>query len=562
MMAPIIGATLIVVLAVVLIGQTRAELEKLKELNEQESRTGRTLSDISNQLAFTHAQIHELLASVNTETQEGSLYDEFKQLLFNIHDVRSNIETDLLTAALVEDEKSLVTNVLGLLESYRVNATNALLMATVDATLTRRVMSEATTQFNIVNASLLELSGLIDERLDSALAEQQNAMLAQIGVIAGLFIAVVVAMLVVGVILARFLTRDLRRLASDLEGLLDQYSPDVPKDGRRRLVVDTLRYAVDRVGDSYTSLERTRAELARSNTELRASFATLAEREYALEKVNKQLAETIARQDDLIHAQLRAEDARDKAVLAAERANAAKSDFLSNMSHELRTPLNAIIGFAEMIQAASFGPIGSKYQEYASDISVSGHHLLDLVTDILDISRIEAGKLELHWERIDLSSIFNACETMLRNRATDVGIHLAMELPENVPELETDEFRIRQIIINLIDNALKFSPRDSTIYISAKVPDNGGLTISVKDSGIGIAEEDIPHILEKFGQVRNGHERTHGGVGIGLAITKLLVELLDAELRIDSVVGKGTTVTIIFPEHRIFFPPGRDASIC
>ncbi|MBO6519450.1 MAG: hypothetical protein JJ900_01055 [Rhodospirillales bacterium] len=562
MLAPIIGAVLIVALAVVLIGRTSDGLEKLENISEQEHQTGKTLSDIANQLAVTHAYIHDLLASVDAETKEGELYDESKKLLFDIHDIRDKIEADLITAELVPDEHALATNLLGLLESYRINATNALLMATVDAALTRRVMSDATTQFNILNSSLLELSRLIDERLDKNLATQQTAMLAQVGVFAGLFIAVVIAMLLIGVFLARILTRDLRGLAADLEGLLDHYSPDVSTDGKRRLVVDTLRYAVDRVGDSYTSLERTREELARSNTELRESFATLAEREYALEKVNTELAETVARQDDLIQAQVRAEEARDSALQTAERANAAKSDFLSNMSHELRTPLNAIIGFADMIYAASFGPIGSKYQEYARDISLSGHHLLDLVTDILDISRVEAGKLELNWERVDLQEIFDACETMLRNRAADAGIQLEIELPDVVPHLETDEFRIRQILINLIDNALKFSPRDSVIRVSAARHDDGRLTLSVRDSGIGIAEEDIPRILEKFGQVRNSHQHTHGGVGLGLAITKLLVELLDGEMAISSEVGHGTTVSITFPEHRTFFPPGRGASYC
>lgn len=560
MMAPITGAVLIVVLAIVLMGKTRDELGRLETLSEQESFTGRILDEIESELAATHAGIHELLASVTSDIDPEELGDIPEQFLFSVRTIREMVSTDLSSGFLSSKERLVADGIGEVLDAYQVNVTTALKSAIVDPASAKQAMNDAATEFHILNASLLGLSHAHERRMQEQIADQQKIMLEHAYLFASLFIAAAVIMLITSVLLARVLTRDLRGLAANLEEILDRYSPDIKMDGRRRLVVDTLRYAVERVADSHASLERTQEELARTNTDLRTTLETVADRETALAAANEKLAETIARQDEMIQAQLRAEKARDAALMAAEQANKAKSDFLSNMSHELRTPLNAIIGFADMIHAASFGPIGSKYREYAQDISLSGRHLLNLVTDVLDISRIEAGKLQITWEMIDLPSVFDACETMLRNRARDAGIRIEVDVPNTIPLLETDEFRIRQVMINLIDNALKFSPRNSVVQVSARLDENGNLTLSVNDNGIGIAQEDIPRILEKFGQVRNGHEHTHDGMGIGLAITKLLVELLDGELTIDSQVGKGTTVFVTFPEHRTHYPPDHDAS--
>ncbi len=560
MLAPFLGAVLIVVLAVVLIRITNIELRELDRLGDREHATGRTLSEISNGLASNHAQIYDLLGTVSETTIEGVFYDESKPLLFRIHELNKRIETELIPALIGADETAAVEEFLGLLELYRINVANAMLMATVNPNVTRRVMSDATAQFNVLNASLLKLNRLIDDRLDAQIANQHATMQEQSSLFATLFLLAVIAMLIVGYTLASVLTKDLRDLAAKLENILNRYAPKKRESDKPMLVVDTLSYAIERVGENYAELERAQGELARSNERLRSSLELVADREIAFAKLNAELEGTVERQEELIQAQRIAEEARDIAVRTAEQANAAKSDFLSNMSHELRTPLNAIIGFADMIHTASFGPIASKYQEYAGDISASGSHLLNLVTDVLDISRVEAGKLEINWDVVNLQEIAESCRKMLRTRSNDKGVQIDINIPDGIPDLHSDRFRLRQILINLADNAIKFSERDSVVRIDAEVHKDGRLTVSVVDNGVGIAREDIPKVLEKFGQVRDGHQYAHTGMGIGLAITKLLVELLDGELDINSELGVGTTVLITFPEHRTVSPPDQHAS--
>lgn len=562
MLAPILGAVLIVVLAAVLIRITHVELSELDRLGDQEYQTGRTLSEVSNGLASNHAQIYNLLATVDDTTNEGMFFDASKPLLFRIHDLSDQLKTELLPTLAAPIEILAVQDFLGLLEAYRVNVANAMLMAAINTSQTKRVMRDATGQFNTLNASLLKLSRLIDDRLDGQLADQHTAMKEQVSMFAALFLLAAITMLIVGYTLSMVLTQDLRQLAGNLESILDKHAPEAQQDAKRRRVIDTMRYAIERIGDNYAELERAREELALSNERLLSSLELVAERETALAKLNAELEATVGRQDELIHAQKHAEEARDIALKTAERANAAKTDFLSNMSHELRTPLNAIIGFADMIHTAPFGPIGSKYQEYASDISTSGSHLLSLVTDVLDISRIEAGKLEINWEIIDLDDVAGSVQKMLRTRARGAGVQIDVDIPDHIPQMHSDKFRLRQILINLVDNAIKFSARGGVVRIKADTHPDGRLTLAVVDNGVGIAEDDIPKVLEKFGQVRDGHHYAHHGMGIGLAITKMLVELLDGEMDITSALGVGTTVLITFPEHRTVIPPDRSATHC
>lgn len=559
MLAPIIGAALIVFLAGALIKFAHQELDVLERLNDDEYETGVTLGEISNRLALNHTKIRHHLLTRSNDSSAHRLNAASQALLAEIGDIRDMIENDLMAAPLSKPESWAAEKSLELLESYRIAVANSLLSNIKDTMITKQLTASTTSQFNILNAALLELSRQIDERLDAKLAQQQQRMHKEINGLALLFVAAAGAMLITGIMLSRLLTRDLRSMAQSLENLLDRHNPDGHRGSVQPSVVETLRYAVERAEQSHTSLERTKEELAQSNAELRESYELVAQREAALAQVNTELAATVARQEDLIAAQMLAEEGRDAALTAAERANAAKNDFLSNMSHELRTPLNAIIGFAGMIESAAFGPIGQKYQEYAADIGTSGTHLLSLVTDVLDISRIEAGKLDINMGLVNLPDVIADCETMLRPSAHSAGIGIDVEIPSHLPMLETDAFRFRQVLINLIDNAIKYSPRDSSVIIACSEMVDGRLVVSVSDSGVGISEEDIPKALEKFGQIRKGHQEAHTGMGIGLAIARLLIEMLGAELRIESAVGQGTTVSVMFPKHRIYSPPGQDA---
>lgn len=239
-----------------------------------------------------------------------------------------------------------------------------------------------------------------------------------------------------------------------------------------------------------------------------------------------------------------------KAKDEAEYANHAKTEFLANMSHELRTPLNAIIGFSEMIKKATFGPLKSQYQEYADHILSSGEHLLSIVSDILDIAKTEAGVFNIEEEEVDVAKITVACRTMVRGRAQQSGVTLEFDVQNDLPAIKADPIRLKQILINLLSNAIKFTPKGGHVTLTCKTADNCSMSLSVSDTGIGIAEKDIAVAVEKFSQVRDSYSRTHDGTGLGLPIAKSLMEQHGGTLDIESEVGKGTTVTVTFPPER------------
>jgi signal transduction histidine kinase len=235
----------------------------------------------------------------------------------------------------------------------------------------------------------------------------------------------------------------------------------------------------------------------------------------------------------------------------AELANRTKSEFLANMSHELRTPLNAIIGFSQIMTQQMFGPLGSpRYREYAGDVLSSSQHLLQIINDILDMAKIEAGRLELHEGPLDLSQLFDDCLRLVRERAATAGIRLVQDLTEGMPQLFADERLVKQILLNLLSNAVKFTPRAGTVILRAQIEADGACLISVVDTGIGIAADDIPKVLQPFGQVDGTYARAHGGTGLGLSIVRALVELHGGTFRLESAPGKGTIAGVRFAPAR------------
>jgi signal transduction histidine kinase len=248
----------------------------------------------------------------------------------------------------------------------------------------------------------------------------------------------------------------------------------------------------------------------------------------------------------------------DEANRRAEAALRAKSEFLANMSHELRTPLNAVIGFSEIIANEILGPIGnSKYLEYANDLNASGQHLLQLINDILDLTKVSAGRLELADETIDVAELIDSCVRMTAHRASVHGLTLTQSVAADVHGVQGDERRLRQILLNLLSNSIKFTPSGGAVSIRAAI-EQGQLMIEVRDTGIGIASEDMARALEPFGQVNNAYNRSGGGTGLGLPLTKKLVELHDGRFTIDSRPGKGTATQITLPPQRVI--PARRAA--
>ncbi|MFN8993777.1 MAG: sensor histidine kinase, partial [Alphaproteobacteria bacterium] len=241
---------------------------------------------------------------------------------------------------------------------------------------------------------------------------------------------------------------------------------------------------------------------------------------------------------------LRVEASEAAAILASQ----AKSEFLANMSHELRTPLNAVIGFSEMLNAGYFGALNDKQKERIQDINLCGTHLLQLISDILEFSKGEAGKLEVMAEELEPARSIEECIRIVAERARVKQVQILPQIAPHLPMLLADKRKLRQILLNLLSNAIKFTPANGRILVAAEM-DGKQMVITVSDTGIGIAEEDIPVALAVFGQVHR--EQSHEGTGLGLPLAKMFTELHGGTLQLTSTIGKGTTVTLTFPASRV-----------
>ncbi|HLW28077.1 MAG TPA: ATP-binding protein [Kiloniellales bacterium] len=250
----------------------------------------------------------------------------------------------------------------------------------------------------------------------------------------------------------------------------------------------------------------------------------------------------------------RAEVRLREAMRAVELADRTKSDFLANMSHELRTPLNAIIGFAEVMEHEMLGPLGQPvYRDYVGDIRASGLHLLEIINDILDVSKAEAGKLELDQEPVAPRELIESCLRLVRQRAEQAQVDLRVELPKRTPLLLGDPRRLKQILLNLLTNAIKFSPLGGIVRLSIRIGPRSGILIEVVDSGIGMSAEEVTRALQPFTQLHPGLHRGHEGTGLGLPLSRRLVELHDGTLTLDTTPGKGTRVRVQLPPSRIVY---------
>jgi len=270
-----------------------------------------------------------------------------------------------------------------------------------------------------------------------------------------------------------------------------------------------------------------------------------AELEQRVNERTQELTEEIARRKQ-------ANKAMFAAIKNAEIANRAKSELMANMSHELRTPLNAIIGFSDSISGEIFGPIGNdKYHEYINDIHNSGQHLLELINDILDVSAIEADALELHEETINLSTVIEASVHLIRPLAEKGQVSVSVAVEPEAPLIYADERRVKQVMINLLSNAIKFSPKGEQVSVNVRLTEEGSLTIAVADTGVGMDEEEVDKALSVFGQVDSGLNRKHEGSGLGLPLTKGLVERHGGTLEVKSKKDHGTLIMVTFPKERV-----------
>ncbi len=253
-------------------------------------------------------------------------------------------------------------------------------------------------------------------------------------------------------------------------------------------------------------------------------------------------------------------DAAKTALLRSEAANESKTHFLACMSHELRTPLNAIIGFSDILRLPPGAGGGAphppeRYVEYNQCIYDAGHHLLNIVNDVLDTAKIVSEEIKIHEDVVDISSIVRSCEQMLSRQAADSGVEIFVHIDDDVPKLRSDDQRVKQIIINLMSNALKFTDRGGRIELRAELEAGGGLAITIADTGIGIHEDELEQVLIPFHQVEGHLNRSHDGTGLGLPLAKGFTELHGGTLELDSTLGVGTTVTVRFPAERVQVEP-------
>ena len=276
---------------------------------------------------------------------------------------------------------------------------------------------------------------------------------------------------------------------------------------------------------------------------------------YLARQLHNSELETITHQaekDTLIYELEEARNMSDEARRHAEQANIAKSQFLATMSHELRTPLNAIIGFSEVLKSELLGPHQvPQYKEYAGDIHASGQHLLNLINEILDLSRIEAGKYELNEEAITLSHVVEECQSMMAIRARNKHITITDKFEASLPKLWVDERAVRQVVLNLISNAVKFTPTNGEVVLKCGWTAGGGQYVSVKDNGPGIPENEIPIVMQAFGQGSISIKSAEEGTGLGLSIVQALVNMHGGKFELKSKLREGTEAIVTFPASRV-----------
>ncbi len=376
-----------------------------------------------------------------------------------------------------------------------------------------------------------------ERHLQTLYGELTDAIRVSNRLLAGSIPVLILVMAGLLIFISRSVIRPVRQL-SEAAGIFSggdfTHRVNIKKNDELGRLALAFNVMAERLQTAYKNLSETNAVLDAKVIERTSELAA------ANEQLNSELLHRIQIEQELRHA-----------AEAANAASHAKTLFLGNMSHELRTPLNAIIGFSDIIKAQLFGPVkNEKYLDYAKDINQSGVHLLRLISELLDIARIEADELKLNDDVFDLKECIVTCLHIMEEQAMAKRIFLSRDIDPGLPFFHGDQTRIKQILFNVIGNAIKFTPAGGSVRVKAAHLDDGALEITVTDTGIGIASSELTKVLEPFGQAANDLARAHEGAGLGLPLAKRFCEHHDGALEISSAPGQGTTVTIRFPASR------------
>ena len=381
----------------------------------------------------------------------------------------------------------------------------------------------------------------VNARARASIAQAQNAEMRLRQLSAVVFLVSLVGILAIWAFLVYGIARPIGRLVDAMRRLaIGDTSGQLPGPQDASELGDMAR-AVAVFRDATIENRRLQAEAVENRVRAERMRLEQAERERLAVIERERRIEAAARAEALGRA-------HDEAVAA----NRTKTEFLANMSHELRTPLNAIIGLSELMRRELFGPVGNtQYRGYIEDINTSGAHLLSLIDEILDLSKIEAGRVELRESEVDLSVALEVCLRLVRGRADAAGLSLEHRCSDALPEVRVDPVKLKQILLNLLSNAVKFTPRGGRVSVRCNRAEDGGIEIAVEDTGIGMRREDIPIALEPFRQIDRSAIRPSEGTGLGLPLACKLAELHGATLQIDSTPGKGTRVAMRLPADRV-----------
>ena len=524
-LALLLGMTLMLIMMAFFYQEVTRQEQTLKNIIHNDLSAAQLYTNISNQLAVNHARIYQLLDSAEKGDEEGNVYDAGKELLLEIHDLEAIVLESEIEGLLELQQKIDPKSFYSRFKNYKYNASNAIIMATVDLDLSSEKMAEITGTFNLLNADLLYLTRNQEKAFHKKLTEHRYKNNRMTRIFSIFFLVTFISIMSLTILFSHYLSKRLQSYVNRLHELTVKKKNKKTTSKNEIVILDQV---IDQVKIDHHILVEMQQALKNHQINLEK---TIQER---TEEINRNYEEIKTHSDKITQAKLR-----------AEQASKAKSDFLAMMSHEIRTPMNAIIGFSQLLEMSEH--LSAEDKDNLKVLQNSGNHLLVLINDILEMSKIEAGCTEINLETVDIHELITDMESMFRLPCKEHKMQLLVKPRKNLPRwIKVDGRKLRQIIINILGNATKFTKKGS-ITLSADIEKNNSgsdrLIIIIEDTGPGIAKEEYSKIFEKFRQTQTG-ESSSQGTGLGLALSKGFAQLLDGDITFTSEPGIGSAFRI------------------